>query len=73
MTSYSESIWMNTKVELRRVVTAAWHAEMVKEPSEPDREATKEEMVRWTSAAREILIQSIDKIIQEIVEKHGKE
>ena len=73
MSSYSESIWMNAKVELRRVVTAAWQAEMVKEPSEPDREATKEEMVRWTSAAREILIQSIDKIIQEIVEKHGKE
>lgn len=72
MSSYSNLIWENAKDELRRAVTAAWHAEMVKEPSEPDREATQEEMVRWTSAARKTLILSIDRLLKEAVEKHGR-
>jgi hypothetical protein len=69
--SYSNLIWENAKDELRRAVTAAWQAEMVKEPAAPDREATREEMFRWTSAAREVLIVSIDKLLKEAIEKHG--
>lgn len=69
--SHSDLIWSNAKDELRRAVTAAWLAELVKEPAEPDREATTEEMLRWTGAARARLMLEIDKILDEAVGKHG--
>jgi hypothetical protein len=70
--SHSDLIWSNAKDELRRAVTAAWHAEMVKEPEEPDRDATTDEMLRWTGAARARLMLEIDRILSEAVGRHGK-
>lgn len=70
--SHSDVHWSNAKDELRRAVTAAWQAEMLKEPEEPEREATTDEMLRWTGAARARLMLEIDRILYEAVGRHGR-
>jgi len=65
-------MWRNAQIELSRVVYIAWSSEMANEPGDYDRDATEEEMVRWTRAARQKLQDAIDKLLEGAVKQYGK-
>lgn len=70
----SDFLWQNAEIELGRAVYLAWSAESSTEAQDHEaynREATREELLRWTAAARPKLIAAIDKLIEGAVKQYG--